>query len=231
VEDDLRALRAITISGSLLVAASSTHAQRSPVDTSTDYLVRITQRWGAASPIDALPTRAMGADDVELRVWGGYGLGGPFGVILRRTDRRWHAWRARVVTCVINASAFSQDVNSPPTDSMLLAEARRGCPRSVAGGGTYYSKDTLALEVADARNAGTVWEQAFRAGVFELPPRVPHERLMVDGFAIVIEVRRGDSYRASKFQAVRPPEVAADSVARQVYRTVMTEFGRLRAGP
>jgi hypothetical protein len=32
------------------------------------------------------------------------------------------------------------------------------------------------------------------------------------------------------FEAIEPPEVHADSVSRQVYRTVMSEFGRLREG-
>ena len=224
----MRALRGITITASLTVALSSARAQAAPVDTSTDYLVRITQRWGASSPLGALPTRSMRADDVELRVWGGYGHGATVGVILRRTERRWQAWRARVVRCVFNASTLATNGGSAPTDSILLAEARRGCPRPADGAGTFYSLDTLALEVAEARNAGRIWEELLRAGVHELPPRLSHNRVMIDGFGIVIELRRGDTYRASKFAAVRPPEVAADSVARQVYRTVMSEFGRFR---
>jgi hypothetical protein len=224
----MRALRAFTITASMIAALSSVRAQGMPPDTSTDYLISITQKWGASSPVGALPMQPMNADDVELRVWGGYGLGPTFGVILRRTDRRWQAWRARVVRCVFNASTLPNDPGSAPTDSLLLAEARRRCPRFADGAGTFYGVDTLALVAADARNSGRIWEELVGAGVFELPPRAPHNRMMVDGFTIVIEVRRADSYRASMFPAIRPPEGGADSVARQVYRSVMNEFGEFR---
>jgi len=167
----------------------------------------------------------MGTDDVELRVWGGYGLGGTHGVVLRRTDGRWHAWRARVVTCVIKLSTSGTGIGPDATDSTLAAEARRQCPRTVDGGGSYRSVDTLALESADARNAGRIWDQARSAGALELPPRVPRTWIMIDGFTIVIEVRRGDAYRASRIEAIKPPEVHADRVAQQVYQTVMSEYG------
>src|SRR5690348_15184635 len=98
------AARAIAICAMLGIALRSARAQRSASEDVTDYLVRITQRWGASSPVGALPANAMGADDIELRVWGGYGLGGTRGVVLRRTRDRWQAWRTRVVRCVLEAS-------------------------------------------------------------------------------------------------------------------------------
>lgn len=171
----------------------------------------------------------MGADDVELRVWGGYGHGATLGVVLRRTDGRWWAWRARAERCVINAASLTTPAGASPTDSMLRAAARRRCHPSAddpGTSGTYYSVDTLALEEVDARRAGTVWEQSIHDGVFELRSLVRRNWIMIDGCTIVIEVRRGDTYRASWFAAIRPPEVAADSVARRIYRSVTSEFGR-----
>jgi hypothetical protein len=157
-------------------------------------------------------------------VWSGYGLGGTYGVILRRTSGRWQAWRARVVTCLIKLSTPSTDIGSLPEDS-ILAEARRHCPRFAEGAGSFRRVDTLALEPADARNAGTIWDQVLSAGVLELPPRIPRKWIMLDGCTIVIEVRRGDSYLASRIEAIKPPEVDADRVAGEVHRTVMREYG------
>ena len=220
-----RAARAIAVFAFLGYAPSPVRAQQMAAET-TDYLVRVTQRWGASSPIGELRANPMGADDIELRVWGGYGLGGTRGVILRRRSDRWQAWRARVVTCVFEASMIPGIVSSSRRDSLLVATMRRGCPRRASGGGTFYSVDTLALEVADARNAERVWDRALRAGVFELPAKLHTDRITVDGFGIVIEVRRGDVYRASRFAATSPPELSADSAAREIYRTVAREFGR-----
>lgn len=225
----LRLLRAIAINASLVVGPSSGDAQGMPSDTATDHIVRVTQKWGASSPLGALATRPMGADDVELRAWGGYGHGGSWGVVLRRTDARWRAWRARAEKCVINAASLPTPAGVTPTDSMLRAAAGRRChPPHMDGGGTFYMVDTLALEEVDARRAGPVWEQSLRAGVLDLRSPVRRSWIMIDGFTIVIEVRRGDAYRVSQFAAVRPPEVAADSVARRVYRTVIDEFGRFQ---
>ena len=210
---------------SLLLALSSVRAQRAPADTSDDYIVRVTQRWGASAFIGALPTRPMGADDVELRVWGGYGLGSTRGVILRRTDGRWQAWRAQVVRCVLEISKSHRSSAPFPTDSMLAAEARRNCSRPAAGGGSYMQADTLALTQVDARNAAFVWDSVVRAGVLDLPPRIRRNWIMVDGFAIVIETRHGASYRASRFEAIGQPETTADTAARQIYRTIKAEFG------
>jgi hypothetical protein len=224
-----RALGPLAIVASLGIALSAARAQKAVADSATDYIVRVTQRWGAFSPIGELRMCSMDADDVELRVWGGYGLGGTRGVILRRTDGRWQAWRAQVVECVINLATTTWGETSP-TDSMRMAEARRQCPRFPDGSGAYHSVDTLALESLDARRAGSVWDGAVRAGVLGLPPKLPGNRIMIDGFGIVIEVRRGDVYRASTFHAVRPPEVAADSAAREIYRTVINEFAPIRKG-
>ena len=224
----LTLLRALAISASLGIGLSSARAQGATPDTATDYLVRITQRWGASAPIGALPDRSMSANDVELRVWGGYGLGGTRGVILRRTGDRWQAWRARVVRCVIDASTVRLDEASPGREAVLLAEARRHCPRTAHNYGSFYSVDTLALENVDARKAAPTWDRVLRAGVLELPPELPNRRIMIDVFGIVIEVRRGDVYRASHFHAVRPPEMAADSAARFIYRTVSDEFAAPR---
>ena len=44
----------------------------------------------------------------------------------------------------------------------------------------------------------------------------------MDGFTYVIEIRRGNSYRASVIEAIPEPEVDADRVARVVYEAVMT---------
>lgn len=224
-----RLLRAIAITASLAVAPSSGDAQGMPSDTAADHIIRVTQKWGASSPLGALATQPMGADDVELRVWGGYGHGGSWGVVLRRTDDRWRAWRARAETCVINAASLPTPAGVTPTDSMLRAAARRRChPPHMDGGGTFYMVDSLALEEVDARRAGPVWEQSLGAGVLDLRSLVRRNWIMIDGFAIVIEVRRDDVYRVSQFPAVRPPEVGADSVARRIYQNVMTEFGRFR---
>lgn len=43
----------------------------------------------------------------------------------------------------------------------------------------------------------SAWQDVVRAGVLRLPPMVPRNWAMLDGHTYVIELRQGDSYRAS----------------------------------
>ena len=45
--------------------------------------------------------------------------------------------------------------------------------------------------------------------------------MMLDGFTYVIELREGNSYRASVIEAVSKPEVDADRTVKAVYDAVM----------
>ena len=62
-----------------------------------NYLLEVTQLWGADSFLGSLIERSMAGGDTELRVWGGYGLTGTTGVVMRRSGGRWQAWRVEVV--------------------------------------------------------------------------------------------------------------------------------------
>jgi hypothetical protein len=64
-------LLSATASVSLLPAQVRTES--APVD---DYVLRITQMWGRESALGDARALTLAPDDVELRVWGGYGLTG-----------------------------------------------------------------------------------------------------------------------------------------------------------
>ena len=61
------------------------------------YLVDVMRKRGSESPLGDLRRRATAPDDVEVRAWGGFGLTGISGVVLRRERGAWRAWRAVVV--------------------------------------------------------------------------------------------------------------------------------------
>jgi hypothetical protein len=162
----------------------SAHVVSAPKD---DGFLKVTQGWERRSQLGDLLTRPMGADDVELRVWVGYGDGPPpSGLILRRTLGKWAAWDAQVTRVAVRES-----------------------------------DDTLIVEQV-ARNADLekAWRDAVRAGVLALPPK--RWRGAMDGGDYVIEVRRGNEYRASVIEVVDPPEVDADRQVKAIYKIVMT---------
>lgn len=205
----------------LVLAAGRATAQATSASAPpNNYLVEVTQHWAAGSPLGSLLERRMALDDVELRVWGGYGLTTTTGVILRRTAGRWQAWRAEVVPCSYSVPSQVGDTASRATESLFVRRAHQHCGASLDSSAyveTVYDADTLAITELLAANLDAVWRRVVDAGVRELPPRVPRNWVMLDGFTYVIELREGGSYRASAIEALEKPEVEADRQARTIY--------------
>jgi hypothetical protein len=166
-----------------------------------NYLLYVTNKWGRESALEDLRHRAMDGDDVELRVWGGYGLGGTSGVIIRREKGQWRAWLAVVVECVKAVPSKIADTASERTIAGYHAAARKECgvdqshtplPANV------YQVDTLTITAISTGPAiERAWKAALENGVLTLPDEWPPDVMMVDGFTYVIEVRQGTRYRAS----------------------------------
>jgi hypothetical protein len=219
----VRTGRALSLACCLAVALQPAYAQATRITAPNDYLLQITQTAAAASPLGSLVSRQMAPEDVELRVWDGFGVTGTFGVILRRAGGRWYAWRATLVPCDLYVATSIADTASAATESLFVARARRECGAPVGdtrGWSRVYSADTLALERISVRDPETLWSRIVAAGGLRLPPRRPTMD-MRDGNVEVVEIRRGDSYRASVFEAVGDATGDGDGVARFLFDAVV----------
>jgi hypothetical protein len=164
-------------------------------------------------------------DYIELRVWRGYGLSETQATILRHSQGHWSAFLARVIRCELQIPATVRDTASAATMRGFVAAARRNCGTSavdVAPGARLIATDTLVVHRIDATEADieAAWEDAKRAGVMQLPGRVKRSGARDDGNTYVIELRRGDEYRAAEIEDLERPEVKADSQVKQVYAAV-----------
>lgn len=199
------------------------HAQATRISAPQGGLLQITQIAAAASPLGSLVSRRMAPDDVELRVWDGFGVVQTYGIILRRAGGRWSAWRATLVQCDLYVAMSIGDTVSAATESLFVARARRECGGSVGdthGNSRVFSVDTLALERISVTDPETLWSRIVAAGGLRLPPRRPMLN-MRDGNAEVVEIRRGDSYRAAVFEAAGDATGDADGVARFLFDAVV----------
>jgi hypothetical protein len=216
----------ILVCATALVARDAAAQATRVVADTQDYLLRITQSWGAASPLGALAKQPMQDDDLEIRLWQGYGLGGTRGTILARSNGRWAAWEARVVRCTFNVPIAVGDTLSAPSVRRYQALARRRCGERDAGmseapagtyGWTMISDDTLDLRpLQPPARPDETWDALVEAGLLRLPPSVPRPWIMMDGHTYVLEVRRGTEYRASRIEHTTPPATAADSAMQAV---------------
>ena len=188
-------------------------------------LLNLTTAWSRASTLGDLRELRARSDYLELRVWRGYGLSETHAVVVRRTDGRWSASLARVIRCEIQIPRSVGDTASQTTMRRYVAEARRKCGTPVAdvgAGARIITADTLVVQQLDVPESEieTAWKDALGAGVLQLPGRVKRTWTMDDGITYLIELRRGDEYRAAEIEHLERPEVEADTQVKQVYAAV-----------
>lgn len=105
------------------------------------------------------------------------------------------------------------------------AEARRHCGTTVAevtAGSQVLATDTLLVAPLNVPDSTIVeaWAAVERAGAFEMPPRVERKGAVDDVFTYVVELRRGNDYRASVIEHLERAETRADQQVREVYAAV-----------
>lgn len=188
-------------------------------------LLSITRDWSRASRLGDLRELKAASDDIDLRVWGGYGMGATQGVILRRARGHWSAFLAQVRRCAIQIPIAVGDTASGATMHGFVLEARRRCDTpltDVAAGMRIITADTLAVDSLSVPDSvvADAWTAAIRAGVLELPAQLKRTTVPSSDFTYLVEVRRGNEYRASQIEHVAQPESEADRQVQDVYAAV-----------
>jgi hypothetical protein len=188
-------------------------------------LLSLTREWSHASSLGDLRELRIPPDYLELRVWAGFGMGATQAVVLRRAGGHWSAFLARVRRCAIQIPLSVGDTASRATMQHYVAEARRQCDTSllnVGAGVRIITADTLAVEQLALSDSviDNAWEAAVRAGVLQLPGHVKHSAAASDDFTYVVELRRGNEYRATQIEYLEHSETDADQQIKNVYAAV-----------
>lgn len=220
---EIASLFALTI---VAVFSRSAFAQARVVSAPPEpSLLNITRTWSRASTLGDLRELRTRSDYVELRAWSGYGLAETRVIVLRRTDGHWSASLGRVIRCEIQIPASVADTASQTTMHRYVVEARRNCGTSVAdvsAGARILTTDTLVVAQLEARESEieAAWNATLAAGLLQLPARVNRSAPISADSTYVIELRRGDEYRAAEIEQLDRPEVDADAQVKQVYAAV-----------
>jgi hypothetical protein len=195
-------------------------------EPSEPSLLALTRDWSRASSLGDLREAKTRSDHLELRVWAGYDTSTTQAIVIRRAGGKWSAFIARVLRCEMQIPVAVGDTASRETMRGFVAEARRHCGTpvaDVAAGTRIVTADTVIvapLAFPDS-TIEAAWNTAAQAGALELPARVKHTAAS-DGLTYVVELRRGNDYRASEIERVEPPETDADGRIRRVYQALGT---------
>lgn len=234
-------MRPLWIALALLAVAPRAVAQVATVvsEPEGDYLLEVTREWSALAGLGDLRSKPLGQDDIELRVWGGYGLAGTRAAILRRINGEWEGlslYVERHTAAATDSLAKAEGVLPPcvveaMADRCKVDESRMMGSGPTAGqvvGVLYHLECPHARRVPEnyrQESYARLWEDVVEAGVLTLPPEVERAWVMTDGHSYVVEVRQGDAYRASSIEHTTP-EVEAD---RQVQAVAQRLAGMLHA--
>jgi len=208
------------------VFSRSAFAQAKVVSAPSEpSLLNITRTWSRASTLGDLRELRTRADYLELRIWSGYGPTETQTVVLRRADGHWSAFLGRVIRCEIQIPKSVADTASETTMHRYVAQARHTCGTSVAdvsAGARILTTDTLVVAPLDVRESDVeaAWNASLAAGLLQLPARVKRSAPISPDSTYVIELRRGDEYRAAEIEQLDQPEVEADTQVKQVYAAV-----------
>ena len=187
-----------------------------------NYLLKVSQEWGRTSALGDLVAAPFGPDDLELRFWSGYGVVGTRGLILRRTNGRWEAWRAVIVECHLYVPMSIADTLSAPAKRIYEDRARANCTQrpELRGPSRDIQADSVGVIRIDSLEAPAFWSALVRGGIDSLPVSVPRATMMMDGHGYVVELRRGNSYTASEIRQQDLPSVRADSIVQRLARLI-----------
>lgn len=201
------------------------------VEPSRGGLLDLSRNWARNSHLGDLRAREMEGDDIELRFWEGYGLAGTRGIIARRTAGRWEVWHARVRQCTLYLPIAARETINDSTRDHYRRQALSECGRprpDTIGAAVVITADTVVLTPQSLpASPSDAWRDIVSAGVLRLPPRVPRTWQMLDGHHYVIEVRHGNSYRASVIEHVSVPEAEGDHLVQAVAKVIHRHFGRV----
>lgn len=211
-----------------LIPAVSTAQIPAAQRSAEPYLVNLVQEWGRESRLGDLATARFDTGDVELRFWGGFGMGATRGIVLRRFRGEWSATLATEARCFANVPLPAGDTLSDASIRRYKAEAIAHCganDTATTSGSILrvIEADTLALEPVPVPHGSTTWDALVKAGLLALPAGAPLGSVAIDGHAYVVELRRGRAYRGSELECNASPS-DADRHARAVERVLMASL-------
>ena len=223
----------VAVCAAWLVSQDEAAAQRrrSIRDLPADYIVATTEWWGAYDRrFDHLRHKTLDADDIELRVWSGYGLGGTSAIFLRRTGGQWSVWRVNVQECAAWLPRSVFDTLSEATEKRYLEHARRNCaersPPDSLPEAVPLTTDTLdATPVSPRADVSDVWKELVDAGIATLPAGVRRSEIMMDGTSYVVQLRMGQEYRVSRIQEWHTVETPADKAIQRINAILTQRIG------
>jgi hypothetical protein len=184
-----------------------------------NYLLEVTQKWDSArSVLGDLRKKQMESDNIELRLWDGYGLFGTRGIILKRMSGKWTVQRVNIKTCAVYYPDSLKGI--VPKKKFFAGVTTKDCNGDKFDVGISLQVDTALVSkpLKVTANLNRLWNTLVENGLLDLPTNVKHSWIMLDGRTFVVEVRVGNFYKASVLAYLKNPKLKAYKTIKNIVR-------------
>ncbi len=185
----------------------------------SDIFVNTVQAWSNKSGIGLLETKQIGSNNIELRVWGGFGRLGNYGAIIERKNGQWKGYTIDIQYYRVGATealARERGLLSPcliqSMSDRCIVEASSSSYNKIEE----YSLECPYVELTNNDNTNYVdlWEQLVELGILTLPKIIEPSYIskningrkvitvIADGHHYVVELKIGNQYRVSNISHI-----------------------------
>ena len=215
----------------VLVGGSAQAQDNLIVEQSSDnFILQQAQKWGEVSRYGDLKSLPIDSSDVEIRLWSGFGVRGTRAIIHKRTGGVWQSaysvlpWY-RVET---SDSAAVQNRSFPPCSADVFE--KRCTKQQFSGPDEAYfiftcpEFSTFSGFVLQAEYE-QIWNQLSELEVLEVPLAVERNKIYMDGFVYVLEVKTSNHYRASVIRHLEsdlPVDKQIQAIAEIMFSVITT---------
>ena len=187
-----------------------------------NYLLELSQNWGANSEFGRLSEKNLTEVNLELRIWSGFGTRGDFGVILNRTNGDWKAYSIEIKPCEVlsHKNGVSDSLKSLVTIEKSYTDIINcNLEEGIVNEKWQFTDSLFVSELHKDYKFDKLWKQLKKEGILNLPAEVERTSYGIDGHSYVLELKIGDIYHAY----VAPfalPQYESDDQVRQIVKSV-----------
>lgn len=208
----------------LLYLQGCNQEQLVPGFPKNNYLLEVSQNWGVNSDFGSLPKKNIGENDLELRIWSGFGIRGDYGAIINRTNGNWKAYSIEVRTCEVlsHKKEVSDSLKRLVTVDKSLTE-QINCniesEEDLVNEIWQFTDSLFVAEIQTNANFKNLWKKIKDEGVLSLPSEVERTNFGIDGHSYVLELKIGETYHAYVVENAQP-QYESDEQVRQIVKSI-----------
>lgn len=216
----------------LLLLASCAALPAEVSEPDGDYLLEVAQNWAAKAGLVNIKDSKFENGDIELRLWGGFGVRGTSAIVLYRRDGVWGSQSLNIKHYYAGGTEKSA-ANRGLLPPSVAKDMEYRCIVEIIGNQDgaieEYSLECPYLEPTwpelTQEEYRQLWSELLEHRVLNMPPEIERDWIMMDGHSYVLQVRTTEQYRASSIESTTETseDKAMQAIAALIDKTLSSQ--------